>query len=416
MAGHVSQSASVNAWKLVARAQPILASNLHPSHMQPYSAHTFVPQELWIYVLDYLNDEFRTLRACALVSTFWRLTCQKHLFRVVTVRTRELWTRLIKPQSDHSRLLPLIHRLRIGCLLRKDDLLDITALFPNVSAISCCGASVDFDMMHKFPKLYELKVARREDVRGWVDIRYPLICRPLDLREVTFRTGSSTMTGLLRWMNFIASETLVTARISLDVGGRMLDEFPDFIRGHTSLRTLEIHMHPVGWYPGAVCLLFTWNPFLILASILDIAHHITSMSIETLVIRGSAHNEVMTYIADLLHRFDFVNLRQLDIYLGGKIKLAWRQQRGLTLAMHCPRRNGTGKLIVSTDSSESHSPADVCSEKLARSLDVVRLYVTDMDWEISWDRIMSLFGNAHDRGVVQVLPIGSSRQVSDSRR
>jgi hypothetical protein len=414
MAGHVPASASQG--KLVARVRSILASNLRPSHMQIDSARTSLPQELCVYVLDCLRDECRTLWACALVSTSWRPTCQKHLFRVVTVRTREIWTRLTKPLSDHSRLLPLIHKLRIGVSLHRDDLSDITVLFPNVSAISCYGVSVNFDMMHRFSKLYELKIARREDVRGWVDVTYPLICNPLNLREVTFRIGSSTMIGLLRWMNFISSETLVTARLGLDVGGQMLDEFPAFITQHAGLKTLEIYMHPVGWYPGAVCSFFTWDPFLMLVSILDIARPIISMSIETLVIRGSAHNEVMTYIADLLYRFDFVNLRQLDIHLGGKTNLAWRQQGGSILAMHCPRRNSVGKLVLGTNSGESLSAADICSEKLASSIDGVRLYVADMDWEFSWERIMSLFGNAHDRGVVQVLPIGFSRQAQVSDR
>jgi hypothetical protein len=94
----------------------------------------------------------------------------------------------------------------------------------------------------------------------------------------------------------------------------------------------------------------------------------------------------MPDIMDLLARVNFTHLRRLDIYLA---------------AAQIPNRN----FVIQTPHVAKSGLDFHRDPGLAKRLERVCMYIADMSWVQDWDELLGLFGDAHARRVIKVLPM-----------
>lgn len=103
-----------------------------------------IPQDVVDEILDRLavGSDFRSLRACALVSKSWVLSCQRHLFRTVIFTSRDVdkWFKAFPvPEQNPAR-----HVRDFGFWIRgpncvPEQFLEYAPCFPNVEGVSLLG-------------------------------------------------------------------------------------------------------------------------------------------------------------------------------------------------------------------------------------------------------------------------------------
>jgi hypothetical protein len=209
--------------------------------MNSQSSHSTLPQELYDHIVDHLIFDHRALSASSLVSRSWTPRCQHHLFRVLTVRTREQWRHLVDMLLEKIHLRPLIHKLQVGCSLYKQDgISHITSLFPNVRTVNCIGRSINLDIMPLFAKVEQLLVMKK-DPHMKFHIAYTGAHNKVALRRIACPMN---LAPLLGWLEYTSTSSVGSLRIaSLDfVIGRADGLIQAFLMEHRNLKTIELHL------------------------------------------------------------------------------------------------------------------------------------------------------------------------------
>ncbi|KAH8809659.1 hypothetical protein DL96DRAFT_1628751 [Flagelloscypha sp. PMI_526] len=199
--------------------------------------HPQFPLELFIYVLDYLSDHKRAMRACCLVSRSFSRVCQARLFRRVVFAYREgkggksqkglsgpeIIRRFHLAVKENPHLRPFVQEIRIaGSALLARSIHSIIELLPHVVRMELNAQPSDSGWILWNSLSPSFRRALMEDV-------FPNL-RSLELRHI------QSLPDMLRFP-FPALEHLLVENISINASLREGEDQP---RLTTRLQTLSI--------------------------------------------------------------------------------------------------------------------------------------------------------------------------------
>jgi hypothetical protein len=128
---------------------------------------SFPPPDTVHQILDDLDGDRLSLRACALVHSSWALASQARLFHTVAIDQREKWRALVHLLKTSPHIRPLLRRLDLviprqwwdGHFLQDDDFVEpLLALFPRVDHVTQRHGPLMDALFCRLPSLVSLEL------------------------------------------------------------------------------------------------------------------------------------------------------------------------------------------------------------------------------------------------------------------
>jgi hypothetical protein len=128
---------------------------------------SFPPPDVVHQILDDLDGDQLSLRACALVHSSWALASQARLFHTVAIDQRKKWRALVRLLKTSSHIQPMLRRLDLviprhcwdSHFLQDDDFVEpLRALFPRVAYVTQTHGPLMDTIFRHFPSLVSLEL------------------------------------------------------------------------------------------------------------------------------------------------------------------------------------------------------------------------------------------------------------------
>jgi hypothetical protein len=128
---------------------------------------SFPPPDVVHQILDDLDGDQLSLRACALVHSSWALASQARLFHTVAIDQPEKWRALVHLSKTTSHIRPLLRRLYLvmpqhlwnGHLLQDNDFVEpLQALFPHANHVTQRRGALMDALFRRLPSFVSLEL------------------------------------------------------------------------------------------------------------------------------------------------------------------------------------------------------------------------------------------------------------------
>jgi hypothetical protein len=208
-----------------------------------------LPQELFDHIIDLLYYDKTTLRTCAIVCRAWRAHSQRHLFRSITIPTRERWQGFIALLEVSPQLGSFVKNLRIECQLNANDRLDsVRSILPDVSAISLCGRAGNMDIVKHLPCIRSVEICPTQRFSPF-QCAYNSDAMDFALESLVFQGDDAAVMDLLMWLAHSDTAEKKSLRKASLTFGRKSRTLPsqskrisEFLHAHPNLRILQLSL------------------------------------------------------------------------------------------------------------------------------------------------------------------------------
>ena len=114
-------------------------------HNQPPMSFNNTPPEITDYVLDFLHDNPKALRACAQVCSTWLPTSYYHLFSRIALKSPKSCSAFCRVLQNTPRIGHLVHDLSLVLPRRTRDIDPATESVDDPLPLSACASLKDLD-------------------------------------------------------------------------------------------------------------------------------------------------------------------------------------------------------------------------------------------------------------------------------